>query len=191
MMDKGLFFFLFDSFDEIPAIMDAQEDAEPVKAYALALNRFLHGMHGCRGLVASRPYRAPKIFVGQRMTIKPLSVKRIRSALEKYLTHHSHLAKRIWQDLICERDDLLYIASNPFYLNLIARYVADTRRLPVRQYDLFEHFVQSRVYVDEERLRSFGLAPEETVNKASILAYTMSSTSDIGLAACRSEKCRS
>jgi len=92
MLEQGTFFFLFDSFDEIPAVMDAQEEEKVVRQYAEALNRFLHSPHGCRGLISSRPYRAPKIFVGQRMDIRPLSNACIKDALGKYMmVQHSKL----------------------------------------------------------------------------------------------------
>ena len=181
MLKNGNFFFLFDSFDEIPAVMDAQEEQKVVHQYAEALDRFLHSQHQCRGLVSSRPYRAPKIFMGQRMTIRPLSHKRIKKALYKYMVQEMALADRLWQQLIQNRDDMLYIAQNPFYLGLLARYAKENQELPDRHYDLFEHFVQTRAHTDEERLHHLGLTPDELVERASILAFAMTQTSHIGL----------
>jgi predicted NACHT family NTPase len=183
MLEQSAFFFLFDSFDEIPAVMDAQEEEEVVRQYAEALNRFLHSPHGCRGLIASRRYRAPKIFVGQRMEIYPLSNARIKNALSKYMIQYSELAKQLWRELVQRRGDLLDVARNPFYLNLLARYAKERRQLPARQYDLFEHFVQTRARTDEERLFHFGLTPEELIEGASILAFAMTQTPHIGLEA--------
>ena len=93
MLDRGLFFFLFDSFDEIPDIMDAQTE-EVVQTYAEALERFIHATHGCRGLVASRPYRTPKVFVGQKLTIRRLSKTQIEDALRKQLHDDKWLATK-------------------------------------------------------------------------------------------------
>lgn len=182
MLTNGAFFFLFDSFDEIPAVMDAQEEQKVVHRYAVALDRFLHSQHQCRGLVSSRPYRAPKIFMGQRMTIRPLSNKRIKKAFYKYMVQEERaLADQLWQELVQNRDDMLYIAQNPFYLGLLARYAKENQGLPDRHYDLFEHFVQTRAHTDEERLRHLGLTPDELVERASILAFAMTRTSHIGL----------
>ena len=181
MLKNGAFFFLFDSFDEIPAVMDAQEEHMAVHRYAEALDSFIHSQHRCRGLVSSRPYRAPKIFMGPRMTIRPLSNKRIKKALEKYMGQEIALADRLWQQLIQNRDDMLYIAQNPFYLGLLARYAKENQDLPDRNYDLFEHFVQTRAHTDEERLCHLGLTPDELVERASILAFAMTRTSHIGL----------
>ena len=182
MLKNGAFFFLFDSFDEIPAVMDAQEEQKIVHQYAEALDRFLHSQHQCRGLVSSRPYRAPKIFMGQRMTIRPLSNKRIKKAFYKYMVQEERaLADQLWQELVQNRDDMLYIAQNPFYLGLLARYAKENQKLPDRHYDLFEHFVKTRAHTDEERLRHLGLTPSELVERASILAFAMTQTPHIGL----------
>jgi hypothetical protein len=181
MLQEGSLFFMFDSFDEIPAVMDAYEDTEIVKRYALALSRFLQGPHASRGLVTSRPHRAPKVFVGQRMTIRPLGRKRIRSALKKYLVGQGSLAGLLWHELLQSREDLLSIAGNPFYLGLLARYAEERQGLPDRQFDLFEHFIQRRLKADSDRLYSFGLTPTEALDKASQLAYVMTQTPAVGL----------
>jgi hypothetical protein len=181
MLTNGVFFFLFDSFDEIPAVMDAQEEQKVVHQYAEAMDNFLHSQHQCRGLVSSRPYRAPKIFMGQRMAIRSLSNKRIKKALYKYMGQEMALADQLWQELVQSREDMLYIAQNPFYLELLARYAKENQKLPDRHYDLFEHFVQTRAHTDEERLRHLGLTPAELVERASILAFAMTRTPNVGL----------
>ena len=183
MLNDGNFFFLFDSFDEIPAVMDALEEQEVVRQYAMALDRFLHSGHRCRGLVGSRPYRAPKTFIGQRMTIRPLSNKRIRNALSKYMGQELKLADKLWHELVRAREDMLYVAQNPFYLGLLTRYAKENKKLPEGNYDLFERFVQTRAQMDENRLHQFGLTPTELIEQASTLAFTMTRTPHIGLEA--------
>lgn len=187
ILNRGQFFFIFDSFDEIPAVMDAVEETEIVQSYAQALDRFLHGTHGCRGLVSSRPYRAPRTFLGQKLMIRPLPNRRIKEALEKYLYQQRALLEQLWHQLVYERDDLLYIARNPFYLGLLARYVKDNTKLPMRQYDLFENFIQSRASSDEKRLHTFGLTADELINRTSVLAYAMTQAPEIGLEAEQSQ----
>lgn len=181
MLKNGVFFFLFDSFDEIPAVMDAQEEQNVVRQYAEAMDSFLHSHHQCRGLVSSRPYRAPKIFMGQRMTIRSLSHKRIKKALYNYMGQEMVLADQLWQELVQSREDMMYIAQNPFYLGLLARYAKENQKLPDCHYDLFEHFVQTRAHTDAERLRHLGLTPAELVERASILAFAMTKTPHVGL----------
>ena len=180
MLINGSFFFLFDSFDEIPAVMDAQEEHKVVHQYAEALENFLHSQHKSRGLVSSRPYRAPKIFIGQKLTIRPLSIKRIKNAIDKYMGQEISLANQLWQQLIQSREDLMHVAQNPFYLGLLARYAKDNKKLPDRHFDLFEHFVQTRANTDKERLSHLGFFPAELIEQASILAFAMTQES-VGL----------
>ena len=183
MLNEGSLFFLFDSFDEIPAVIDAEEEQEVVRQYAKALDDFLHSQHQCRGLVSSRPYRAPKTFIGQRMTIRPLSDKRIKEALYKYMGQEILLAKKLWDELYQSCTDILQIARNPFYLALLAGFVKDRKILPERHFDLFEHFVQNRALIDKNRLQYFGLSPSGLIQQASILAFSMTQAYNIGLSA--------
>lgn len=181
ILAQGNFFFIFDSFDEIPAVMDAYEEDEVVRRYAKALDDFLHGPHRCRGLVCSRPYRAPKVFMGQKMEILPLSPKRVKQALERYFTLKRQLAQRVWHELVSERDDLLHVIHTPFYLALLVRYVEAEEQLPERHYELFEEFATMRATEDEERLVAFVLTPDELLAKASQLAFAMTDTPNVGL----------
>jgi hypothetical protein len=183
MLSRGEFFFLFDSFDEIPAVMDAQEEQNIVRQYAKSLDDFLHAPHRCRGLISSRPYRAPKVFVGQRMTIRPLSYSRIEKALYRYFIQNRLLARQIWLELVQQRDDLLHVIQIPFYLALLARYAKERQQLPGRHYELFEHFVCSRAQADEQRLRVFGLTPANLIEQGSVLAFAMTQTPHVGLEA--------
>lgn len=182
MLIEGNFFFIFDSFDEIPSVLDAQEHEQVVQAYAKALDGFIHS-YKCRGLVSSRPYRSPKIFIGQRMTIRPLTDQRIRKALNQFLVQYPLLAKELWQQLSSIRIDLLNIASNPFYLGLLADYAKVNKKLPGIYYDLFENFVGNRAEIDHTRIKQFDLSSSELIIKASLVAYSMTKAKDIGLEA--------
>ncbi len=181
ILARGDFFFIFDSFDEIPAVMDAYEESETVRKYAKALEDFLYGPHRCRGLVCSRPYRAPKVFMGQKMTIQPLSPKRVKRAFGQRLFRQRQIAQRVWGELVRERGNLLHVIRTPFYLALLARYVEDEEQLPERHYELFEKFVTMRATEDQERLVAFVLTPDELLTKASRLAFAMTDTHNVGL----------
>lgn len=187
ILERGEFFFLFDSFDEIPIVMDTHEEGEVVRQYAKALDDFLHGPHTCRGLVSSRPYRAPKVFLGRRMIIRSLSEKRIRVALQRYLIQEKHLARRIWHELLRERQDLLHVVGTPFYLALLVEYIHGEKQLPERQYELFEQFAVRRAQADEERLRGIGLTPDALLTDASRLAFAMTATPHVGLQTSRAD----
>ncbi len=179
MLKEGRFFFLFDSFDEIPSVMDAQEENEIIHKYSEAIDGFLHAESKRRGLISSRPYRSPKKLDAQKMTILPLSNKRIKKALKNYLRQDS-LTNKIWNELV-RREDLVSVIRNPFYLALLTQYCKESESLPERHYDLFEHFVQNRAKTDEDRLSHLGFTPKELMQHAEILAFAMTKTSNIGL----------
>ena len=44
--DKGVWFFLFDSFDEIPAVLHAEKGSAAAAAYSKAIRQFIEGMGG-------------------------------------------------------------------------------------------------------------------------------------------------
>ncbi|KAA3645327.1 MAG: NACHT domain-containing protein [Chloroflexi bacterium] len=183
MLLGGEFFFIFDSFDEIPAILDAKEDSDAIKEYSRALSRFIDSPHGCKGLVASRPFRAPKAFVGQKMEIQSLNKAKTKSALQRYLIEDSSLANRMWQEIIVYREDLLNLIENPFYLSLLAGYILENKQLPKGQYDLFENFILTRLEVDQARLKGLGYTDHQVFQFSSELAYVMLDTPHIGLEA--------
>ncbi len=58
-MQEGTWFFLFDSFDELPEILSSTEADSKIKQYRDAIDDFLHGMNKCRGVIASRHYHSP------------------------------------------------------------------------------------------------------------------------------------
>jgi hypothetical protein len=48
---EGTWFFLFDSFDEIPAVLHAPTGSTVIREYAEAIRQFLEGMSNCRGVL--------------------------------------------------------------------------------------------------------------------------------------------
>jgi len=55
--EAGTLLFLFDSFDEIPAILSAPDQNSAVVNYASAISSFMRERRLCRGVVASREFR--------------------------------------------------------------------------------------------------------------------------------------
>lgn len=180
IFNDGNFFFLFDSFDEIPAIMDSDGNQKLIQEYSDAIYRFFNSATKCKGLVCSRPYRAPTGFMGQKIRILSLSNKKIKQALYKYLDQERELAVKLWQEL-SQNYNLLDITKNPFYLGLLTHYVTRHSSLPEKNYDLFDDFVNRRAEDDTDRLKGFDFTPEELVEAASTLAYSMIKAKDIGL----------
>ncbi len=182
MLKDGHLFFLFDSFDEIPAIMRAKENDDIIWQYSSSINRFLKTHNKCKGVISSRHYRSPKGIIGQKIVIRSLPMKKIKDALFKYLGTDRRLATDLWVTLNQNQNqNILAVVQNPFYLGLLAQYVKDKEAIPETNYALFEHFICQRATYDQERIRGFDFSTEELIKKASILSYAITKSSDVGL----------
>ncbi len=74
--EEGTWFFLFDSFDELPDILSSTESDATITSYGNAIYDFLHGLNQCRGVIASRVFRGPTQLGWPRFRIVPLSEAR-------------------------------------------------------------------------------------------------------------------
>jgi hypothetical protein len=138
----GRIFWIFDSFDEIPAVLDAGADAETiVKALSGVLARFVR--QGARGVISSRYHRRPQLppDIATRLDIRPFGEDKINEALRRVKAFPAPLIAT----LLGTRPDLVPLARAPFYLGLIAEFGAKHRRLPSSQIELFEAYVLSRL----------------------------------------------
>jgi predicted NACHT family NTPase len=71
-IEEGRWLFLFDSFDEIPEVLSSTEFDEIIKHYTNALSDFFSGFNQCRGVIASRHFRAPGRSQWAQFRILPL-----------------------------------------------------------------------------------------------------------------------
>lgn len=76
--NRGIWFFLFDSFDEIPAVLHAEKGSPVTKEYAEAIRKFLEGMGECRGILASREFKGPDSLPWKKFRILPLTSSKQR-----------------------------------------------------------------------------------------------------------------
>src|SRR5579871_1033800 len=81
---QGSWFFLFDSFDEIPAILSAVEPDAIVQRFTDAITDFLSGSNLCRAVIASRSFRGPETLSWPRFRILRLTDKRQRQLIKKF-----------------------------------------------------------------------------------------------------------
>jgi hypothetical protein len=145
----GRVFWIFDSFDEIPAVLDAGADAEAVvKALSGVLARFIR--QGSRGVICSRYHRRPQLAadIAIRLDVRPFGEDKINEALRRVKGFPAPLIAT----LLGARLDLVPLARTPFYLGLIAEFGAKHRRLPNSQIELFEAYVLSRLGSEEVRV---------------------------------------
>jgi NACHT domain len=122
-IEEGTWLFLFDSFDEIPAVLGAVEADDVVAVYADALYDFLTSMNVCRGIIASRDFRGPKRISWPRFHILRLTGKQRKDLIEK-LDVPQDTEQLLLSGLISADSGLRQLADNPLFLALLCEYRA-------------------------------------------------------------------
>ncbi len=178
---EGTWFFLFDSFDEIPEILSSTDADDKIRKYAAAIEDFLHGMNRCRGIIASRQFRGPNGFAWPRFRILPLTEARQRELIRK-----ADLDRELEQSLVGQMptapQEVRAMASNPLFLGLVCEHVRDEHSFPENTHAVFETYIENRLTRDKQRLqRRFGFGPEEIRTTAENLAFCMAADPGLGL----------
>jgi NACHT domain len=122
---RNRWFFLLDSFDEIPEILHSEHSSVAIARYSAAIRGLLAGT-GCRGVVASRRFNAPVRLPWTKVTILELSARRQERLIARSgLTAENRAIVRRY---LAERASYVRpgktIGSNPFLLSLLCEYVA-------------------------------------------------------------------
>ncbi|NES24185.1 MAG: hypothetical protein F6K41_36055 [Symploca sp. SIO3E6] len=182
MLGSGLFFFIFDSFDEMPMVLDCDDRSDRLKQISLAFDTFFKDLHKCRGIVSSRPFRQPVGFRSRRLTIRPFQEKQLRTAMKNWLLGEGLDADQLVRRLLVERPHLAPALRNPFMSDLIAQYLIYYRdQLPNSYYDLFDHYINRRFDEDTSYLEELNLTKATVIETAIAIAQTIYNTPDTGL----------
>ncbi|SCY46191.1 NACHT domain-containing protein [Desulfoluna spongiiphila] len=142
MFEHGRFIFLFDSFDEIPGVLDEEESSWLINELSQLFSRFIGGAHESRGVLASRQFRCPTgaYLPGKTLEILPFSDSMIRDLFIR----NSKIDDRIITNLFRERPDWISVARNPFNASLLASYLKKKQVMPLSQADLFQTYLHDR-----------------------------------------------
>lgn len=180
----GAWLFLFDSFDEIPEVLSSTEDDETVHAFSEAISEFVRGMHTCRGVIASRNFRAPQKQGLPTFRIVPLSEKRKLDLIAK-----ADLGDAEPQLVAALRElppELAALSANPLFLGLLIEYIKGEGVLPDGWHDVFEAFVTRRLETDHDRVMNlFGISAEDLRLRSEEVAFMMTDTDGFGLSPTR------
>jgi hypothetical protein len=176
---RGVWFFLFDSFDEIPAVLHSASGSAVVRDYTNAIRQFMDGMGACKGVLASREFKGPEAIPWQKLRILALDAPRqdqlISNALlsaEQQRLVHRHLAMS---------DGTIF--RNPLFLSLLCRYVRDKNARPAHDYDLVYQQVERLARRDVDHLGTeYELNPDQLLQGAKILAALLAQDDRFGLA---------
>lgn len=177
--ERGIWFFLFDSFDEIPAVLHAEKGSPSTKEYAEAIRMFLEGMGACRGILASREFKGP-----ESLPWKKFRTLRLTSSKQRELVANAFLSQAQ------ERAVLHHLATNestlantPLFLTLLCRYVKEASTAPKNDYELLSLQIDRLARRDPTYLRrTYGLTPAELLEGAKRIARLFAEESLLGLA---------
>ncbi len=177
----GRLFFIFDSFDEIPELLDVNEESWLINALSEVLSRFVSSNPQSRGVLASRVFRRPtQAFLAQKiLEIRPLSEERIMQALARFPAFTQELQVSLFRD----RLDLIPIARNPFLMALLGEWVNDYRTLPQTQAQLYENYLKGRLAKCASKIAQYGLTAKDILRGATEIAWFVFESPAYGLEA--------
>ncbi|MFI9381021.1 NACHT domain-containing protein [Kutzneria sp. NPDC052558] len=130
---------LFDSFDEIPAVLSSASIDRAVRPYVDLINSFIGGGKG-RCIVASREYHGPRVPSWARLELVALAYSEQVELLAAYGLSQRQIAA---VDHLLSEPGAGFTTHlrNPMYLSLLARYVISRDSVPTRPGKLFEDFL--------------------------------------------------
>lgn len=183
-MAAGGWLFLFDSFDELPEVLSSTEDDEIIRTYSDAISQFVEGMHSCRGVLASRHFRAPQKQGPPTYRIVPLTEKRKRDLIAK--ANVGEAETQLVADLAALPPELATLSANPLFLGLLVEFVKERKEMPEGWHDVFEAFVSRRLETDRKRVQQlFQLSDTTLRTRSEEIAFTMTDTVGFGLSPTR------
>ena len=180
MLEEGRWYFVFDSFDEMPCLMGRQNCQELINKISELLCQFMTGANQSGGIIASRLYKSPSEALGATITMKIQRFNdiKIKTMLQKYLNNVGEVIPKLFG----EREDLVVLCRNPFYLALLANYLQNNGiRFPQNQMELYLSFVEHRLHRCAEKLEAEHFTEEEIHESAKALAVFMQNSTEYGL----------
>lgn len=177
--DRGIWLFLFDSFDEIPAVLHAESGSNIVKSYSQALRQFLEGMGHCKGILASREFKGPEALPWKKLRVLPLSGEKQDELIGNSFLDEKNM-NLVRQHLANSHSS---IGATPLFLTLLCRYVRDENKPPENDHDiLFQHIDRLSRREPQYLLKKYNLTPSQLVNGAERLARLFAEDENISLA---------
>lgn len=181
---SGRLFFVIDSFDELPSILDCDDKSDLHRKISAAFDQFFtQEIYSCRAVLASRNFRAPVGLKGTRLVIQPFKETQIRRAMKQWLVGKGIDTNKYVKDLFRDRPQLVPLLRNPFTAELIAEYARSGHgnRLPDSMFAVFDHYIATRLDGDRSTFRRYGTSPEQVRSAASVIAKKMYEDNDTGL----------
>lgn len=175
---KGHFFFILDSFDEIPAVLDNREKSDLINHLSALIADYITSGDS-RGIVASRQFRRPQIerIRMAMLEIRPFDDERIEQAVAKLANNKQRLKNEIFG----KDANLGFLARNPFLLDLLIKHHNDHHRPPATQAEMFQSYLARCVDRARDNLNKAGLDEDHLYHLCEEVAEAMFQTDNVGL----------
>ena len=179
-MQEGSWLFLFDSFDELPEILGSVEADATIRSYAQAIDDFLSGFNNCRAIIASRHFRGPKHLGWPLFRILPLESRRWELIRKAELD--PAIECELSQNLAIAPSEIQEMAKNPMFLGLLCEEMRAGGPFPTTTHSVFEHYLQTRLTRDADRLQKrFQLGLVAVRAAAERIAFCMTIDAGLGM----------
>ncbi len=174
LYETGRLYFILDSFDEIPAVLDEQENSELIKKLSAVIFKFLKGARSkeSQGILASRVFRKPTRDFQTNVTleIRPFTEQKIINTLRRSKVYNDELIKRLFK----ERSELVPVARNPFMATLISDYAEhNNNRLPANQSEMYESYISRTLDACQSRMDKRGISKSQIIECCIAIADLM------------------
>lgn len=177
--DRGIWLFLFDSFDEIPAVLHSAVGSNVVKQYSQAIRQFLEGMGECKGILASREFKGPEALPWKKLRILPLSGEKQDELIQNSFLTPQQMS--LVRQHLANSDNS--IGSTPLFLTLLCRYIRDEQKSPNNDHDILLQHIERLARREPEYLeRKYKLTAEELIDGAERLAQLFAEDESLSLA---------
>ena len=171
IMENGGWFFILDSYDEIPFLADKN------RIYNSHVSRIIYDfLSSSGGVVSSRPFRSPDADperVGNHFRILPFN----EGQLIQFFRRDVGLSKADCRTLFAGRPDIVDLARTPLLASLVWQYYREKQVWPANQRKLYQELMIARVRkVLRESGERGGITPELVMRMAATLAWKMMET---------------
>ncbi len=166
------FFFIFDSFDEIPQVMNVDDNSLLIDQLSSVLYKFIKDNNNKpSGIVASRDFRKPtsSFNASSEIEIRPFNAIQIVESLTK----SSSGSKELIESIFTDRKDLYITAKNPFMSSMISKYIDINEKLPNNQLEMFSTFIDDSLDNSQRKLNDAQISKEEVIAAAKDIALVM------------------
>lgn len=177
--NRGIWLFLFDSFDEIPAVLHSAAGSNIIRHYSQALRHFLEGMGECKGILASREFKGPEALPWKKLRILPLSGEKQDELIRNSFLDVPNM-NLVRQHLANSHNS---IGATPLFLTLLCRYVRDEKKAPSNDHNILLQHIERLARREPDYLeRKYKLSPEELMIGAERLARLFAENDTLSLA---------